>query len=55
MNLHLSAHFPMIQIVVALVGAVVYAIAKSDPWKEYGKVLLWSGCFAALFAAAGSC
>lgn len=55
MNLHLSAHFPLIQIVVAAGGVFVMAVTTKQPWAEVGKAMLWSGAFAALFAAAGSC
>lgn len=57
MNVHLSAHFPLIQIVVAALGLLilVFLMDKKSWAVELGKALLWAGAFAALFSAAGSC
>jgi len=57
MNLHGSAHLPIVPVVVAGVGLLVLFLTndRKATASELGKALLWGGAFAALFAAAGSC
>jgi len=57
MNLHASAHLPIVPVVAAVAGLVVLFVTseRKATALELGKSLLWGGTFAALFAAAGSC
>ncbi len=42
MNVHMNAHFPVVPVACAAIGAVVLAVTGKQPW---------GGVFAALFAA----
>lgn len=59
MNVHGSAHLPVVPAVAFVAGLLILALMRKDPthgWQwELGRSLLWGGAFAALFASSGAC
>jgi uncharacterized membrane protein len=51
MNLHMNASFPIVQVVVGLVGTAIFFWAPGDKWKKVGETLMLAGYISACFAA----
>jgi uncharacterized membrane protein len=56
MNVHMNASFPIVQVVVGLIGTAIWFFAPGSTtppssWKKVGEVLMFAGYISACFAA----